>query len=81
LRPGSPYISMGIYTSPDNVTYTLDNNSLTVTFDETWMQGRHIINITTPTYLFVGIVTGGNVQVIDGGTGNFVVRITFLKIA
>ncbi|AYV75206.1 MAG: hypothetical protein Terrestrivirus1_80 [Terrestrivirus sp.] len=80
-RPLSNYISMCISTSPDNLIYTLDDNSLTTTYAESWMQGRHIINFLTPMYLTVCSVAAGNIKVIDGDTGDFVVRITFLKIA
>ncbi|AYV75205.1 MAG: hypothetical protein Terrestrivirus1_79 [Terrestrivirus sp.] len=79
----SNYIPMGIYTSTNNAngSYVLDNNSSTVTYLESWMSGRHIVKITVPTYLMLGSTGPDNVEVIDGDTGSFIVRMTFLKVA
>jgi len=83
VEEGGDYIPMGIYTSANNTngSYVLDNNSFTVSFDESWMNGRHIVKITAPTYLMLGSTGPDNVEVIDGETGRFVVRMTFLKVA
>ena len=74
--------SIGLYTGTSLNNLSLISTSIAgSTTATTWIHGRHIVSLTQQSYLIVSSVVGTAAVVTAGtATGNYITRITFLKV-